>query len=843
MNATNNLIKSYTPESPFDEFLLQQQPKPHWHTFIEQLNALSPDALELAVQTVRRRLKENGVTYNLHDESNHQKRAWLLDVIPNILPEDAWAHVDAGMRQRARLLRFVLEDCYGEQRLIKEGFLPPEIIYAHRGYLLNAACVKPQLSLYAADLARGTDGRLWVVSDRTQVPSGMGFALENRTVIGSVFPQFFQAEKIARLSPFFRQLQTHLTSLSPRKNADANTVLLSPGPNSETYFEHAYLASYLGYTLVQGDDLTVRDGTVYLKTLEGLEQIDVIIRRVDDDYCDPLELRGDSRLGTPGLLEAVRRGNVVIANSIGSSLLENPGLMPFLPDIAQHVLGEALLLPAVATWWCGQEKERAFVLENLPTLVIKRVDRKNQSQTFFGDALSRTQRDALRAQIMAEPHLFVGQEVLEHATAPILTNAKLEPRHILLRSFAVAAEDDYMVMPGGLSRSSATQGNVMINNRAGGMSKDTWVLTREMQPYQSLWRAPETAANALHPSALASRSADNLFWTGRYAERTESVARLLRLIFELLTDRETGPQEDAVLKTLLVALSKLAQNPDGFTGEDAQETLRHPVPELLRFSTDKNYVGGVHFSLSNMLNAAFSVKSAWSNDSWRVLIATEDLWQAAAQDNASISSLKPSLNLLISSLMAFAGLNSESMSRSLGWRFLDMGRRLERANRITELVRHSLGATSDKNETNLILEKLLTVSENIITYRRNYRSHLDSAYALQLILFDETNPRALAFQLRRLEWHAGLLPLSSTRHPLSDVEKNILEARTLLRLADSYQLHEVDPKTKTRRKLLVFLSDMTRLLDAYAEALTQQYFSHTQVSHQLTENVSPQGRQ
>ncbi len=843
MNINDNLIKNYLPQSSFDEFLNQDHPKAHWHAFIQEFTQLSPEKLERAIQEIRRRLKDNGVTYNLHTETSEQKRDWLLDIMPNIIPEAEWGMIELAIEQRAQLFKLILEDCYGPQSLIKEGFVPAEIIFGHRGYLLPAHGLKPNLSLFATDLARGLDGKLWVVSDRTQVPSGMGYALENRTVMTAVVPQFFQADKISRLANFFRNVQTSFAALSPRQISNPSIVLLSPGSNSETYFEHAYLASYLGYTLVQGDDLAVRNGKVYLKTLQGLEQVDVVIRRVDDDYCDPLELRGDSRLGSPGLLEAARRGNVVIANSLGSSLLENPGLLPFLPSIAKHLLGQDLMVDSVATWWCGHSQELNHVLERLNDLVIKRIDRKNKSQTVFGSRLSQAELASLEAQIKAEPHLFVGQEILEHATSPVLISqpqsTRLEPRHTLLRGFAVAFEDGFSVMPGGLSRSSVEKGNMIINNRMGSMSKDTWVLGTNLQPHQSLWNTQPSMGRDLHPSALASRTADNLFWVGRYAERSEAIARLLRLLIDLLTDSETNAVEEKVLVNLLNALASVSQAGQSFGSEEASKEALDITTELLNLCLDKNRVGSLPNTLGSMLNAAYATKSAWSSDSWRVLVSTEELWQdLAKQKNLSLEDLQTPLNTYITSLMAFAGLNAESMSQGLGWRFLDMGRRLERAKLIAKLINSSLSGAINESEVNNLLEKLLSVSENIITYRRNYRSQLNLSYALELILFDEHNPRALAFQLKMLEQHLLQLPQSKQRYPLSQAEKCILEASTKLRLADSIELSQANEKLE-RKQLEGLLNELIYLLDGYTNALSERYFSHTLQSHQLNNKARP----
>lgn len=851
MNLNNNLTQSYTPQSSFDEFLGQDSIRPHWHTFIQQFNKLTSEEIEQAVQNIRRNLRDNGVTYNLHTQNTQQKRAWLLDILPNIISEADWIEIEAALKQRSQLLKLILEDCYGDQRLIKEGLIPAEVIFAHRGYLLPAFGLKPNLSLIATDIARGVNGELWVVSDRTQVPSGMGYALENRTVLRSVVPQFFQTEKVSSLSNFFRNMQTNLSNLSARQITDQNIVLLSPGSNTETYFEHAYLASYLGYTLVQGGDLSVREGKVFLKTLDGLEAVDIIIRRVDDDYTDPLELRSDSHIGIPGLLETIRRGNVAVANSIGSSLLENPGLLPFLPNLAKDLLGEDLKIASVATWWCGHPKECQHVLNELGNLIIKRIDRKQKSQTIFANTLSYDKLEVLRKQIESEPHLYVGQEILEHATTPVLTSqqgsTRLEPRHSLLRCFITNNNDSFEVMPGGLSRTSTEQGNTIISNRMGGVSKDTWVLKNKIEPHKSLWytsTATNQAANKVFkPSVLPSRTADNLFWVGRYAERSEAIARFLRIIVQLLIDKEQDPIEEKVRAKLVVALLHLIKNEQNLSQKAVKKGF-DIQSEVVELNFNPQNIGGLYNTLNSMLNAANEIKSSWSTDSWRILVSLQDIWQTATvqtseQKDVNIANLIDPLNNYITGLMAFSGLNAESMNHSIGWRFLDMGRRVERAKVIALLVKVSFTEELETDYTNRLLDKILTLSENIISYRRNYRSNLNLNFALELLLFDEHNPRALAFQLRRLEEHLQTLPQSNRSYPLGETEKVILQARTNLRLADFSELS----KTKTvgnstvRLNLQTFLDEQMSLLDRYTNVLNKRYFNHTMPSHQLSETI------
>ena len=409
---------------------------PHWMPFVNGFRGFSVADLEEVRSEIRGQLRENGVSVHVHGDPAGTQRTWELDPVPLLVDAEDWADVESGLRQRAILLNAILEDLYDKQSLIEDGSLPMELVYRHPGFLRPCDGIRlpgeHQLLLYAADLARGPDDRMWVVNDRTQAPSGSGYALENRSAMTRALPQLFQQCDTRRLAGFFRTLRSMLSGFG---GADPRIVVMTPGPLNETYFEHAYLAAYLGYTLVQGDDLTVRDSQVWLKSLGGLERVDVILRRVDEGFCDPLELRGDSMLGVPGLLEAVRCGNVVVANPLGTGVLENTGLMAFLPSLCRRLLGEELKMPSAATWWCGQEKAKRYVLEHLDRLVIKRIYRGRDLGTVFGAAASKSTLEALRQRIIKDPALYVGQEQVSFSTMPCLVGNRLEPRRGVLRAF------------------------------------------------------------------------------------------------------------------------------------------------------------------------------------------------------------------------------------------------------------------------------------------------------------------------------------------------------------------------------------------------------------------------
>ena len=840
MNTTTTVFANYKLQpNAYDESWIEHgRIQPHWQPYI---NALQQQDLGQVRQDIQRLLQDNGVTYNVHGDPSRQPRPWRLDVVPLIISEEDWTIIEAGIQQRATLLNLILTDLYGAQTLITQGLIPPELIYMHDGFLrpcMNVPHNGNLLPLYAADLGRGPDNRMWVLGDRTQAPSGAGYALENRTVMTRVLSQMFNDGKIRRLSSFFRQFQNSLDQLAPHTDSP-QTVVLTPGPFNETYFEHAYLASYLGYSLVQGSDLTARDGQVWLKTIEGLRPVDVILRRVDDSFCDPLELRSYSQLGVAGLLESVRRQKTAVANPLGSGILENPGLMPFMPNLARYFLGEDLILPTAATWWCGQAQELDHVLQNLPNLVIKRIARTSQSKTIFGNLLSQQELADLRDRIQKRPSLYIGQEQVSFSTVPSLVDDHFEARPTILRSFAVTSPQGYVVMPGGLTRSAAKSNNYMVSGRADGISRDTWVLTSKPQNHISLWLQSDQRQRALeHSFSLPSRAAENLFWVGRYAERAEASARLLRTILNQSLQANTALDENrqASHQQLLRALTHLTLTYPGFVDEDSQERLQNPEPELRAVALSSEQSGSIHNNIQSLMRAASGVRDLWSNDTWRLLQNIEDTWALLHRKGEDISlyHLWEGLNQLIMQLMAFAGLNYESITHGTNWLMLDSGRRLERAQMTMSLVNALVTQVWSPPIEALLLEQLLVTTENIITYRRRYRSYLQLHTVLEQLLLDQTNPRAVIYQLDALQTHLEKLPRQLKSFRLSDEERLVLQARTQLRLCEIADLLLVDAEdTAVYPHLSTLLTELNDLLAEAAQTMTHYYFSHVQVAQPL----------
>jgi len=848
-NAENPACEWYRPSAgEYDEAWTSDGAlKPHWEFFIGALQSLGCGELEQRRGQGAQFLRENGVTYNVYGDPEGLNRPWELDPIPLLIGSEEWSGIEAGLTQRAEVMNLILADLYGPRDLIRLGLLPLELIYSHRGFLRQCDQVRlpgaHQLILYGVDMARGPDGRMWIITDRSQAPSGAGYALENRMAMSHILPSLFRDCHVHRHALFFRSLRAGLAALAPLNKDDPTIVVFTPGPHNETYFEHAYLAAYLGYNLVQGNDLTVRDGRVWLKALDGLKPVDVILRRVDDDYCDPLELREDSQLGVAGLLEVARRGNVSIANPLGSGVLENPALMAFLPAIARHFLGQDLRLPSVATWWCGQAKERDHVLKNLDRMVIKPLYRHRAARPMFGQNLSKKELESLRVRIRAHPHVFVGQELVSFSTTPALIDGRVEPRHAVMRSFMVARENGYAVMPGGLTRTAVRAGEVDVSAQSGGISKDTWVLASEPEKHVSLWQQPLAGRGvAGGRSIVPSRAADNLYWVGRYTERAELATRFLRTLLRTYTEarefREIVDLES--LPHLLRALTHLTGTYPGFVGDDAEKRLDNPEPELIALIVDGTRAGSLHATLDAFVQTAYAARDLWSGDSWRVITDIENAWCRKRASRVSLNAEWDRLDDLVTALMAFAGLNAESMLREQGWRFLDIGRRIERALLTATLMRSLLVTEHGEDVEHALLETVLTTQESLIAYRRRYRSFLELPATLEILLFDPANPRAMLYQLDRLQEQVAQLPLIDGGGHSSVAQRLVLEAATQLRLTDPQSLAEAAGDAGWNQELDQRLARIWHLLGRLSDTLTDIYFSHTLGPQALTPITPPE---
>ena len=759
--------------------------RPHCEGFVRSLEAIGRDEFTSRWEGARRSIRENGVTYNVYGDPQGVDRPWELDMVPLLISPAEWAGLETALVQRTRLLNLILADLYGPQTLLGSGLLPPSLVFSNPAFLRACHGIPVphgiHLHLHAVDLVRSPDGQWWVLADRTQAPSGAGYALENRIVLLRSLPEAFRDCQVHRLASFFSAQRDTLRAMAPQPRDQPRVVLLTPGPYNETYFEHAYLARYLGFTLVEGADLTVRDRRVFIKTLEGLQPVDVVFRRLDDSFCDPLELRSDSSLGVAGLVEAARAGNVTIANALGSGVIETAAIMPFLPGLCRHLLDEELKLPSFATWWGGQPRELEYVIEHLDQLVVKRAFPTDAREPVFGGELNEGERALLAAELRARPDHFVGQEHVALSAAPVWHPDRMEPRRVVLRTYVAAAGDSYAVMPGGLTRVSSTHDGPIVSMQRGGGSKDTWVLSDGPVSTVTLLAPAESAARPERAgSDLPSRVAESLFWLGRHAERAEHAIRLLRSVVARLTDLDTtDPRELSALLHVLVELDML---PERFVEE---MPLRRLEEEMLSFIVKENPHARLRQTLNELRRIASIVRDRLSIDTWRILNQLhQDL--RLRRGRLHFDDVLAHLNRMITDLAAFSGMEMENMTRGHGWLFLDAGRRLERAMNAIDLVQQALEAGPADNA---VLEPLLEIADSSMTYRRRYFARPQLSPVLDLLLLDDTNTRALAFQLDAVSEHIRRLP-RDPRAPSPTREEQLIDrAVATLRQVDPHSVH------------------------------------------------------
>ena len=797
-------------------------PRAHWRAFISSLEKLGREELAARWENGRRIIREHGVTYNVYGDPQGMDRPWELDMVPLLVPPEEWRLIEAGLAQRAKLFNLILADLYGPQRLLRDGLIPPALVFANPGFLRSCHGLRvPEgiyLHLHAVDLARSPDGRWWALGDRTQSPSGSGYALENRIVLSRILPDEFRDSHVHRLASFFRVQRDTLRHLAPGHSDNPNVVLLTSGPHNETYFEHAYLARYLGFTLVEGGDLTVRDRRVFLKTLEGLQPVDVIFRRVDDSFCDPLELRSDSFLGVPGLVEAARAGNVAIANALGSGMIENPAFLAFLPSLCRHILGEELKLPSVATWWCGQGKEQQYVLDHLNEVVVKSALTTQARKPSFGGRLSNLEREDLVAAIRARPFEFVGQEQVALSTAPVWLDDRLEPRRISLRAYVTAHGDAFTVLPGGLTRVSPAAGDPVVSMQSGGGSKDTWVLSDGPVAAVSLLTASGQPVSVARAAELPSRVADNLYWLGRYVERMESRMRVLRCVIARMTDEANSENmsELAELVQLPVGLKILLKR---FPGKVPATELQQ---EILALIYNPQLAGSVRELGLRIRQIISVVRDRFSVDTWSILNQLQSDSRTRPGRIPLVNALSL-INTLIVDLAAFSGMEMENMTRGHGWRFLDFGRRLERGANLVNLLSSALSA---KTNTSNLLEPLLEIADSSITYRRRYLAQAQLPSLIELLVLDQGNPRSLAFQLHALIEHAAHLPDYEDASIQNPEQRHLGKLSTLLQKFSIAELARLDEKAQ-KEFLLQWLGQWAEGLTAVSNDLTDHYFSLT----------------
>lgn len=754
-------------------------PSAHWARFFEHLGHEGFADLNRRTADLQRQVRDNGITYNVYADAGGPQRPWSLDLFPLIIDPASWQQVEAGVLQRVRLLERILDDVYGPQQLLQRKLLPPALVQGHPGYLRAMHGAAPaggrRLHIAAFDLARDPSGAWWVLGQRTQAPSGLGYLLENRLILSRLFPQAFRDLKVQRLAATYRSLLESLLSQCPAGGDEPRIVLLTPGPYNETYFEHAYLARYLGLTLVEGSDLTVRDERLYLKTLKGLEPVHGVLKRLDDEFLDPLELRPDSHLGVPGLLQAIRAGNVLVANAPGSGFLESTALLGFLPALARELLGEDLQLPALPTWWCGERAALNAVLPQLAQGAIKSTY-GGSAGAVLGRHLPRSRLDEWAGRILREPDEYTVQAYVPLSQMPTWNSGaggdRIRPRSLVLRVFALSdGAQGWRVLPGGLTRIASRDFEITSMQR-GGSSADTWVLTEGEVDRTSLLQHGHPAVDTPHRSrAVTSRAAENLFWLGRYTERTENTARLARLAIEGLTG------EDQSEPGLLAWLGETAL-------ANGLVLPAVPPPTQARRVFERSLIAGladpkvtsVGYNLGALRNAAAALRERLSLEQWNLVVRAEQEFRlgcaACAGDGeySSVEALRV-LEVLSSHTAAMTGAQTDRMTRDDGWRLLSSGRHLERLAFLAQALACAFETGAVHDEAGY--EAVVALFDSTITFHAQYQQRHDIPALVDLLVLDRDNPRSLGWVAQTLRGRlarlagspAGVVPVMAMTIP------------------------------------------------------------------------------
>ncbi|MEW6435977.1 MAG: circularly permuted type 2 ATP-grasp protein [Pseudomonadota bacterium] len=801
------LVAGYRPlPNVPDEFIgADGQPRPHWVKFFHALSELGAEEIDRRFATADRNIRDTGVSYRAYGDMS--ERAWPLSHLPLLIEADEWRAIAASVTQRARLLEAVVSDIYGPATLVENGDLPAAAVTGCADFLPQLQGLEPPsgnfLFLYAADIGRGPDGRWWVIGDRTQAPSGAGYALANRLVQSRAFPALYRDMNVERLAPFFQAFRDGL--IGAASHADPRICLLTPGPYNETYFEQAYLARYLGFLLVEGGDLTMRDDEINVRTIAGLKRADVIWRRIDSDFADPLELNARSRLGVPGLVNALRASGVVMANGLGTGVLEAPVMMSFLPRLCRRILGEDLLMPNVATWWCGQPRERERVLARPERMAIagafgNPVLGHPAHQAIVGAALTAEEKQQLIAAIDRRGVDFVGQEVVNLSTTPVWEDGKLVPRPFVLRVYAARTRDGWAIMPGGFCRISGRPDARAVSMGEGVRSADVWVLSDKPVEHVTLLPTDETVRIRRVMGQLPSRAADNLFWLGRYLERAEATLRLIRCLAGRLIETDTaGNARPAIERIVRLFIAW------GTVPAKASAEVMHLAATGLH--SNKEF-GSALALVRDAHRAASFIRERLSTDTWRLI---EQLRMGLDRDeDASLTEAEAfeRANAALETIAAIAGLAQENMIRGAGWHFVQMGRRIERAINTCRFARHFAHPDAPVEELDILLDLI----DSPITYRSRYMMGVALGPVRDMAVLDPFNPRSVAFQVERLNGHIAELPVLA--------EDGMLETprRLIVQLTADISTTVADKLDVNR--ILAF----ENALLALAEAVAARYF-------------------
>lgn len=815
------------PSGAYDEVFVQAgEVRPAWRQFSQSITGLTRAEYLQRWEEAQKLLRQNSLANYQTGDPAEGRPPWQLDAFPLVIGSEEWRSVASGLEQRAKLLDLVARDLLGPQRLVRDGTIPAEVLYRHPGFQLpycnHGNERRTMIHLYAADMARSPDGRWLVLEDRTEAPSGLGFALENRIALSRVLPDVIHRCGVERLANFFIALREHIRQLAPSDGNTPRVVVLSEASEGVNYFEDAFLARYLGYTLADIGDLTIRKNRVYLKTLGGLSPVDVLVRRPNSERCDPLELSAGPSIGLAGLLQTVRRGHVAIANGMGSGLVESPLFCAFWPRLAEKTLGQALQMPSVLTWWCGESDSLEYVLAHLDSLVVRPAYRRRRGGRALSQYLGGIPRDELANMIRSDPGAYIARQRIARSVGPAWSDHQMTTAHITLRAFAVAQNDSYRVMPGGLARlatqSSSPEQSLLLGER----SKDCWVLADGPVEPVTLLSAPDEEVELRRGGVdLPSRAAEHFFWLGRQAVRAETLARLIRSVARRVASEEASERIPEFPHLLRMA-AELGQIEPGYVVAEYKQRMPALENALPRAVFDERSVGSLRAIVTQMATLAAPVRDLMSLDTWRIIRTMDEDFRARPNDG--FIHMLDQLDALQVGLAAFAGQVAEGMTRTHAWRFLDLGCRIERGIQVGKLLRAML--TSGGADQSSALEALLEIADSVMTYRSRYNSRFQLGATLDLLVTDETNPRSAVYQVIQCSAHVQQLPQEAIDPDRGLETQSALSLLTILREACPQELAR-KYLAGSHEPLEALLQCLATSLPMLSDAVSHRYFFHS----------------
>jgi uncharacterized circularly permuted ATP-grasp superfamily protein/uncharacterized alpha-E superfamily protein len=776
----------------------------HWQVLGDRLASLGTDERVSLALSAERMIEELGTTFNVFSDVGGAGRPYELDAVPLVIPPAEWSRISAGLAQRHRLLDAVLADLYGPQTLLQKGLIPPDLVHSNASFLSYACGVQPHggrfLFSSGCDLVRESNGSWMVLRDHTGTPGGLGQAFENRNVISKLLADPFDAMRVARLSGFAELERATFRSLGIARRDEANIVFLTPGFRHPSYFEHAYKARLLGLPLVQPVDLTVRERRLYLKTLAGLRRIDGVVCRINHDAIDPLEHWGRGGDGIPGIIEAWRAGNVALANPPGAGFASSLALMPFLPGVCREWYGEEMMLPFVETWWLGQEDARRRVMDQLHRFVLLSASPDVEPLLPIQcSTLSPSARRQWLASIEARPHDFVAQADVRPSEAPSLEGRSIRQRPVVWRAFTLFAGNGPVAFPGGLARVGKSARPPQMWPWHAGFSKDVWVTgVPDQLPGPDL-KMVQTHARHSAPEAVPSSIAEQLFWVGRYAERIELATRLLRVTLRCLSG-DGGRMRQEQLEPCLALI-----NGCGILAERVETNPSGILKTLAGLIHDSSAGGSIPALVRSLLINAAAARDRLSDDTWRFFNRLEGIANPPAIAPSAADLLR-TLDSMVLHLAAFAGMQAENMTRGHGWRFLEVGRRIERAIGVLNLLKT---ASAKETSGTPLLEPLLETCDSVMTYRRRHFSSPEAASVIHLVFSDLGNPRSAAYQIHVIRREIPHFP-GQQDGLMPGIHQHVKE------LEDALQQSGVGE-----------FENLCEALEVLSDMLTQHFFSHS----------------